>query len=240
MGQPVTLAALAAVGVVLGLAGPFGTERLLDLLPRTAYWLWIVAATYGAGALVSAVLRARLAAWPVWRSVLAEGIASGLVIALLVLASNALVFGWIPTGAELPEFLATLLVITIIVNAGLHHLASQRPKDDPPPQTPPAILERLPLDKRGPLVALSVEDHYVRVRTVKAEVLLLMRLSDAMRETGDVAGGQVHRSHWVAWGQVTAARREGDRAILSMTWGGEIPVSRANVAKIREAGLLPR
>lgn len=107
-----------------------------------------------------------------------------------------------------------------------------------PPVVP--LLERLPLDKRGDLVALSVEDHYVRIKTTIGTEMILMRLSDAIRETGDTRGDQVHRSHWVSYDQVASARREGDRAILTLKDGGEIPVSRANLPKIREAGLLPR
>ena len=66
-----------------------------------------------------------------------------------------------------------------------------------------------------------------------------MRLADAIAETGDTAGLQVHRSHWVALDQVRGVRREGDRAILSMAHGPDIPASRSNIAALKEAGLLP-
>jgi len=75
---------------------------------------------------------------------------------------------------------------------------------------------------------------------VQGESLVLLRLSDAIREVGDTAGAQVHRSHWVAWDAITAARREGDRAILTLKTGTEIPVSRANLGKIKDAGFLPK
>jgi len=101
-------------------------------------------------------------------------------------------------------------------------------------------LQRVPLEKRGALLALSVEDHYVRVHTAKGTEMVLMRLSDAMRETGALPGAQVHRSHWVAFHAVRAARRDGDRAILTLSSGVDIPVSRANLPKVKEAGLLPR
>ena len=79
-----------------------------------------------------------------------------------------------------------------------------------------------------------------RRRTTKGDHLVLMRLGDAMREVGDTAGAQVHRSHWVAFDAVTACRRDGDRAILTLSDGSELPVSRANVGKIRDAGLLAK
>jgi hypothetical protein len=61
--------------------------------------------------------------------------------------------------------------------------------------------------------------------TEKEEEMGLMRLADAMREVGDTRGAPVHRVHWVAFDQVRAARREGDRT---------------NLPKVKEAGLLPR
>jgi hypothetical protein len=119
------------------------------------------------------------------------------------------------------------------------------PGPAPTPQRAPTraegapLLGRLPLEKRGALVSLSVQDHYVEVVTTKGRELLLMRLSDAMRETGDVAGLQVHRSHWVATGAVSGAVRRGDGARLTTTAGDDIPVSRRYVPAIRAAGLLP-
>lgn len=70
--------------------------------------------------------------------------------------------------------------------------------------------------------------------------MVLLRLSDAIREVGNTDGLQVHRSHWVAKSAVTKAERTGDRALLSMSHGPDIPVSRSNLPKLRDAGLLPR
>lgn len=67
-----------------------------------------------------------------------------------------------------------------------------------------------------------------------------MRLGDAIREAAPEPGLQVHRSHWVAIAAVTAARREGDRAVLSLSHGGDIPASRSHIPALKEAGLLPR
>ncbi len=248
MTQPLTLVALAAVAGVMALMGPFGTDDLLGLGPRALYWGVTVVTTYGAGALIHDLLAPRTRARPMAVQVLAAGLATGGAVSLLVVAVNALTFGWVPDAKELPPFLGSVLGICVIVSATLHFAARELRARAPQAGAPPApaplpavpLLDRLPLDKRGALVALSVEDHYVRIRTVKGEDLRLMRLSDAIREVGTTPGAQVHRSHWVAFGQVTAARRDGDRAILTLSTGEEIPVSRANLPRIREAGLLPR
>lgn len=242
---PPTLWIVCGVAVVLALAGPFGTDQRLGLAARFGYWLVLVTTTYGAGALISAAVEPSIMARPFWVRVAVMGGLATLSTAFFVIGTNYLVFDWLPEGADWPVFLGTLLAITCIVTATIQVVVQHShaaPTDSQPPSAPapPPILERLPLDKRGSLLALSVEDHYVRVRTIRGEELILMRLSDAIREVGDTNGAQVHRSHWAAFDQVTSARREGDRAILTLADGTEVPVSRANLSKIKEAGLLPR
>ena len=67
--------------------------------------------------------------------------------------------------------------------------------------------------------------------------MILMRFSDAMKETAPVNGLQVHRSHWVAREHVVTAKRAGDRATLTLTNGAEVPVSRSYLPAVRDAGL---
>lgn len=102
----------------------------------------------------------------------------------------------------------------------------------------PRIVMRLEPALRGPLVALSVRDHYVDVQTLAGRGTLLMRLGDAVAEVGPVAGAQMHRSHWVAWDQVTGVDRSGDRIALVMAAGPQIPVSRTNRPRLVERGLI--
>lgn len=237
MARPKRLVALAGIGAILGVAGPFGTEDSLWLGPRLLYWVVIVYTTYATGALVAAVIDPWLAAWPRIGQILGFGLINGLAVWAVVMAINLMAFRPHIDLAAMLDLLGGVMVISVIISAVTSILNT--PADPAPAGTPP-ILDRLPFEKRGALVALSVEDHYVRVQTVKGEEMILMRLSDAMREVGETAGAQVHRSHWAAFQAVAGARREGERAILTMTTGAEIPVSRANLPKIRAAGLLPK
>lgn len=66
--------------------------------------------------------------------------------------------------------------------------------------------------------------------------MLLMRLADAIAETGGDTGMQVHRSHWVAYGAVEGLEREAGktpRLILVMSDGARVPVSRSHAAAVR-------
>ena len=60
----------------------------------------------------------------------------------------------------------------------------------------PAIEQRLPLAKRGPVVRMSMQDHYVELTTAHGSELVLLRMADAVAEA-DPAGLRIHRSHWV-------------------------------------------
>jgi len=239
MAHPVTWAALAGIAVILGVAGPFETDEVLRFVPRVVYWAVIVTASYSCGFLASDLVRGLAGKLPVWVRILVAGLLTGACVAAVVIVVNLAAFGFLPNRADLPEFLGSILAISLVITA-VGEAIGQNATSTVKQANPPRLLQRIPLDKRGALIALSVEDHYVRIQTTKGTELVLLRLSDAINEVGDTVGTQVHRSHWAASDQVDRARREGDRAILTMRNGAEIPVSRANVSKIKEAGLLPR
>ncbi|MFN6978451.1 MAG: LytTR family DNA-binding domain-containing protein, partial [Gemmobacter sp.] len=223
--------------VVLGLSGPFGTWDALAPLPRLAYWTAVTFGTYGLGAALTLGVVAPLdrdGAHPVWQ-VARGGAIVGAGVAVLLVALGLVAFGWRGPSALLPgtSVLGAFVVAWVIL--GLRALWL---RESPAPAGPPAILRRLPIERRGTLLALSVQDHYVEVVTARGRGLVLMRLRDAIDETAGVEGVQVHRSHWVALSAVRSARRQGDGAALTLVDGTVVPVSRARMAAVRAAGLL--
>ena len=241
--HPLTLSALAGVTLVLTLVGPFDTNETLSAPERLTYWALLTGIGYLAGYVISyGILRRDVSAFQHVVRLTIAGVAVGVAMCGLVLTLNRLYFGRAAWPENMLVFLTTIiaisLVVIVLIDTFSRHFARQT-ESSAQVSDPPAIRSRLPFDKRGPLVAISVEDHYVRVRTTKGEEMILLRLSDAMREVGETRGAQVHRSHWAAFDQVRSVTREGDRAILSMRHGDDIPVSRANIAKIKEVGLLP-
>ncbi len=98
------------------------------------------------------------------------------------------------------------------------------------------LIDRLPVEKRGPILRLEVQDHYVMVVTARASELLLMRLGDAIAETAPDSGARVHRSHWVADAAVDRIIRHGGsnpRLEIATVDGAAIPVSRSFNADVR-------
>jgi DNA-binding LytR/AlgR family response regulator len=238
LGRPVTLVALAGVSAVLALAGPFGTLDSLTVAGRLGYWGAVVVATYATGTAIGITLGARLAQHAAATRIAVISLATATAVTAVVVVLNVLLLGTMPDAVGGMPTLAAIFAVAAIVSTTLQ--ITDRTDTRAAMDTPPPLLDRLPLDRRGALVALSVEDHYVRVRTTRGETMLLMRLGDAIREAAPTPGLQVHRSHWVATGAVRAARREGDRAVLQMTVGGDIPASRSHIPALRGAGLLPR
>lgn len=109
------------------------------------------------------------------------------------------------------------------------------------PETSPVslanpLLDNLPAELGSDVIALEMEDHYVRVHTALGSELVLMRLRDAVAHIHDVEGRQVHRSWWVARGAVEDVVREGRNVRLKLARNIEAPVSRAQVSELKDAG----
>lgn len=236
---------LVALGLVLGLAGPYGTAETVPLALRLAYWLTIVLVTGSFGFvmgflgcdLLHALGLPKLIAGPI------SGAIIGLPISGVVLAINALFLD--------PDDLAitgTPLILSIIAVSAIISLATTVAFFLNPPEpatarpsalTPPRLLDRLPQALQGPLVALSATNHYTEVTTVHGTTRLLLRLSDAIAEAAPTPGLRIHRSHWVAFDHITGARRDGARAIVTLSDGSERPASRSSLPLLEQAGYLP-
>lgn len=239
MTRPQVLLVLAGVAVVLGMSGPFDTYSSMRPGPRLVYWALLVFMTYATGFTTSVILSDLLvklvpSRWP---RVLLSGVSAGFCVSLVLAVFNFLAL-------ENPEFpavwtanLLPAIAIAVIVTALLETFQTNVPEAQ---DTAIAnLLDRLPLDKRGRLVSLSVSDHYVDVVTTQGREMLLMRLGDAIQEAAFTPGLQVHRSHWVALDQVSQVRRTGETALLITSTGDEIPVSRTYMGVVRKSGLLP-
>jgi len=245
--HPRVLGGLSVVGLLIGYVGPFGSRHELPLVPRMAYWLALIALTYGLGVFTAALMRIAIAPFRldlVWR-VLILGLVASVPILAVVIGINALFLGVpVPMGIELlGNWISTLVIaLGVVVLHMLVRRAPERVNVDQSADRPgaPPLMARLPVDLRGPLVRLSMQDHYVEVETAKGKALVLLRLSDAIRETEGTRGLQVHRSHWVALDRIVAVRRQDGKVLVETASGTVLPVSRTYLPDLKAAGLLPK
>ncbi len=243
MTAPLTLAALAGVALILGISGPFGTLQAFALIPRIGYWAVVVPLTYAAGTLGTRAAHRFLPIGPRALRIKLAALGSALAVTPVLALFNASL--GIPLGgprAIILGFLAVYivcLVIETISNLMQDRAAAPFPIVSAPAPAPAALaalLARLPLEKRGPLLALSATDHYTEIITAKGRELVLIRLADAIAEAAPTGGLHIHRSHWVAIAAVTSA----SQTEVALSDGTRLPIARARLPAVRAAGLLPK
>jgi LytTr DNA-binding domain len=234
--QPVVLAALAGVALVLGAYGPFDTLTTLPTLPRLGYWVGAVGVSYAAAYYLACLTAPRLQPGSALLRIISTACVLACACTLLILVKY-LAYG--PASKMLPQTRDELLMGVLVVYLVLMFAAAVACAIRVIPAQPPLILDRLPLDKRGSLIAVSVRDHYVEVITTRGHQMVMIRFGEARRETGSIPGLRVHRYHWVARAHIAQVTVHGDTATLTMTDNTEIPVSRSGLKALQDAGLLP-
>ncbi len=244
----VDLAIMTVIGVILALIGPFGSFEL-PLAVRLVSWVvfaWIGYAIYSPVSL----LVSRLHAW-------LELPTAGLWLAGAMLATfpmTAVVWIMNHIGGPVPwpslERFFELYLYVFVIGGGItgFFVLTDRDGSNPAPvpdtapspgaQEVPRFLDRLPPQLGTQLLALEMEDHYVRAHTALGSELVLMRLGDAIAELTAIDGMQVHRSWWVARDAVEDVRREDRNLRLLLSNGIEAPVSRNRANDLRDAGWL--
>ncbi len=90
----------------------------------------------------------------------------------------------------------------------------------------PEFLSLLPPEKRGKLLFLKSELHYLQVVTDQGSGLILYNLGDAIAQLPAESGLSVHRSYWVAQDAVDELIRQGRQGLLKLSNGQTVPVSR--------------
>ena len=229
-----TLAELAALMLPAGaaaLAWPGAGLILLALLPlgwllTRPVWAWrqrlarrlglAVAAVLAGGAGLVALLLAGLV-WLTFARVAGPGLAFG----RLVLAAAAL---------------EALGIAAIATSERVIRPAAAKPKPGLPR---PPFIDNLAPPLRGPLLALEMEDHYLRIHTANGSGRLFMRLRDATAQLGEADGALVHLSWWVARHAVAGVRQEGRAVTLQLINGLDVPVSRDRLPALSDAGIVP-
>ena len=112
-------------------------------------------------------------------------------------------------------------------------VAAESALPEPAPQ--PRLMRRLPEGFAGPILRLTVEDHFVDVIAPQHRHRLRLRFADAVDEMDPVAGFYTHRSHWVARDAVDRLEREGGRLLVVLINGDRVPVSRTYRPQVEQA-----
>ncbi len=270
----IDLAVMMAIGVFLGVLGPFGSSDA-PLAMRIVSWTGFALLGY-----VFYRPMDPLATWvhrtldlPRWALLIGTSLIATVPMSAAIIAIRSLPNApvWPGIEAALATYFSVLVIggaVTAFFNLTKPGQTTPQPaivaSPQPPAPTPitgadailapmlaPAVapvaapaapaplpnplFDRLPPELGSDIVALEMEDHYVRVHTALGSALVLMRLRDGIALLGDLEGMQVHRSWWVARTAVEDVLRDGRNIRLRLARGLEAPVARAKIAELRDA-----
>ena len=247
------LAIMTVIGLFMAIIGPFGTIGM-PLAVRLLSWLAFAYIGYACYRPLTPLVdwAERELALPrvgLW--------VAGVVIATLPMTVAVLAIGnldhpfrWPGLDIALTSYFYVLVVggaVTLLFNLIAMRFPDKPVAEDvpepvpaptPAPQPGNPLLDQLPPALGSDIIALEMEDHYVRVHTARGSELVLMRLRDALVHVAHIEGAQVHRSWWVARLAVEDVLRDGRNVRLVLTGGLEAPVARAQVSELKEAGWL--
>ena len=245
--RPPRLLAVAVVttlaGLLLGVLGPFGSYLNEGPLLRAGYWIgamWAGMFFYGVGLRASRML-APAETRTAWAALAISVLLASLPEAVLTRLAAFRIWpelahsgpGWAIWYAQVVIIGLVSVLGTALLERAFARTEAALPSDQAKTGSAPAQLEPL----RGDVLALQMEDHYVRIHSSTGSYLILMPLGRAI-ETVTAEGLKTHRSWWVA--RHAVARVEGTARSMSLrlTNGIVAPVSRSSVATLRAAGWL--
>ncbi|MEP3891348.1 MAG: LytTR family DNA-binding domain-containing protein [Hellea sp.] len=226
-------------GIVLSILAPFHTDSF-PMAKRFAYWIGLCVAG-GFGAALFEFIAQKLKLRPkMWQIVLAQSVGATIFVAAFLFAMQMP-----PNLISFAINIFYIWVIAIVISGvggilrsrnDLSETALNMPAQNAA-NTRPALYERLaPKLRQAEIYAIVSEDHYVRIYTSSGEEMILMRLSDAVKETKPLPGLTPHRSWWVAEAGVERVNRKDGKTSLTLRNGITAPVSRNGSKAVKEAG----
>ena len=235
---------MTLVGLLLALLGPFGTYLNGPFPLRLAYWLvscWAGLLLYGVLVLYR-VTR--------WRGTAGNWLVliAGLFLASLpesLISRGFAIWLWPNLEDRFPPALTWYgqtvmlgIVLMLIATAWALHRTRNAPRPASGVEAAAVSLAPSPLAYPADILALQIEDHYLRVHRQHGSQLVLMPLKEAIAAMHGIEGMQTHRSWWVARAALSRATGTPRAMRLILANGLEVPVARSAVLPLREAGWL--
>ena len=241
---------MVALGLLIGLLGPFGTFGTPPAQRMLAWVIWLLAgyALFRPTNIVAGWLCEATGLPHFAGKLLALVVASVPLTLIVTMMVTHMPFADVLRWRGFWTMYLYIVVIAVMASAVMAVVFGRTAPDaaapdaaapEPAPSPPAPLASALPLPPGfGPVLALKGEDHYVRIIGEEREELVLMRMRDAIERLEGADGLRIHRSWWVAKNAVVSVRRDGRTAIITLTGNHEAPVARDMMPQLRAAGWL--
>ncbi len=258
--HPINLSACFCGSMLFAFIGPYGTYAQDPLLFRILFWSLIVWSSSFLATFLGVWAGIKYDKQPFWfQSAVGATLFSILYFAFIWnLLRSTYDHSIIPHPLEL--FLV-IISISTFVYIGMWVFAVMleqqiRPLPEPPTQTNDrptspanpieiqtefchaAFLARLGPNAGTRLIRLAMSDHYIEAHTETGMHLMYLRFADAIEELKSANGAQVHRSHWVCFGEIASVAKTGAKVGLVMSDGATVPISRSRKKDLQSRGLI--
>lgn len=238
LARSITLTIVA--GALLAILGPFGSYMNGGAIRMLAYWIGAMLlglVLYGSAYRMISIWTAP-GSWKWWLSLVVAALVASLPEAL---ATRAAAFRLWPELARidlpLPLWFGQTAMIGLIATIGVG-LVLRRPMSVPiDASVAPPVIEPIVTPLGGDVLALQMEDHYVRIHRPAGTELILMPLGRAI-DAMQVPGLRTHRSWWVARHAVERAEGNARSMRLLLSNGAVAPVARPAVVHLKANGWL--
>jgi len=234
-----------AMAIALAVVGAFGSYVAMGLPLRLLHFSGTAVAIGAPAFAVSTALRRYLfrGAQPLWAAIL-TATALAPPGALIVQQSLRLFAPQTLRYVSIGELTLQVLIINLVIGTIAWALLRQAdisgesaPARAEPRMVPAsgALRAKLPMPLRhAAILALSAEDHYVRVRTDRGQALILINLADAIEALGPDAGVRIHRSHWIARELAARVTARDSRNGVRLDEATVLPISRTGRKLLNE------
>lgn len=225
-------------GTILAILGPFGSYMNGGPVRLFGYWIGTMLLGFGfyGPAYRIAAIATMIGSRSWWLALMVGSLVASIPEAL---STRMVAFRLWPELARLDLPLGSWFVQTATIGlvamtgVGLVQRRSSSAPHNDAVSSPSAAPITQPLG--GEVLALQMEDHYVRVHRPAGSELILMPLGRAI-EAVEADGLRTHRSWWVAAHAVTAVEGNARSMRLRLSNGLVAPVARSAVTHLKAAG----
>lgn len=208
---------------VFALTLPFGSEALPWYIRMPFLLLSLITGFVGSFLILVPFHFIRIMNWvsSILILPLSAGLCSMIVALCMVIYRDAFGVELSFTFVEVTLRVLPVLIVTFGIGAAISPYTAKRLMGRRGGQV--NLAELIDHSKRGKLVSISAQDHYVLVTTTAGVEMLRMTLSAAISHVEPGIGLQIHRSHWVAYSAISELKEQQRKVIL--VDGSSLPIS---------------